>query len=204
MQGPEGCDATQTRAQVRNLFQKTRESPHCHRNDRPPGNPVPCMCIVQLKTLHGHLIAIEVRTADPLQPRLLNGDNRATACQIPLHFRLAAIRRRSETDPRTLSGHEIVCQMCFGDSPNQRFFAILHPAREKTLDARVVANMKKRPHRPVSSLLFCPPAASKLSGASQRSYSARNAGHSLSIIENHAVSRLSPLMIRSCRNRPSY
>ena len=50
----------------------------------------------------------------------------------------------------------------------------------------------RRGHR-LARLSRCCPAASKFAGSSQRSKAARSAGHSLSMIENHVVSRLRPL-----------
>ena len=66
-----------------------------------------------------------------------------------------------------------------------------------------------RPHRPdgprrwrtvysaprvrSDSFSFCRPSASKFAGSSQRSKAARSRGHSPSMIENQAVSRLRPL-----------
>src|SRR6266542_2807772 len=52
-------------------------------------------------------------------------------------------------------------------------------------------------------LVRCRPSASKFSGASQRSKAALRAGHSLSSIENQALSRLRPFAIRCCRKVPS-
>src|SRR6266849_1563601 len=50
----------------------------------------------------------------------------------------------------------------------------------------------------------CPPFGSKFSGASHASNAARTAGHSPSMIENQAVSRLRPFTTMCCRNTPSY
>ena len=54
-----------------------------------------------------------------------------------------------------------------------------------------------------SSRRFCRLLASKLSTASQASKASRIAGHSLSMMENQAVSRLRPLIIMFWRNNPS-
>jgi len=63
----------------------------------------------------------------------------------------------------------------------------------------------QRTHEPSAPrLCFCRPPASKFSGASQRSNAALRAGHSLSMIGNHAVSRFSPFTTWCWRNRPSY
>src|SRR5262249_8240765 len=52
-------------------------------------------------------------------------------------------------------------------------------------------------------LVFCRPARSEVSGASPRSNVALRTGHSLSSIENQAVSRLRPLTIMCWRKTPS-
>ena len=55
----------------------------------------------------------------------------------------------------------------------------------------------------LARLCSCLPLESKFSGASHRSKAAFNAGHSLSIAANHAVSRLAPFMTFACRDTPS-
>src|SRR5690606_23020916 len=54
-----------------------------------------------------------------------------------------------------------------------------------------------------SSRRFCFPSTSKFSGNSHCSKAAFSRGHSRSIIENHAVSRLAPLEITCWRKTPS-
>src|SRR5207248_6407933 len=66
----------------------------------------------------------------------------------------------------------------------------------QSVPARIPSRRSARDRR-------CRPAASKFSLASQASKAARQAGHSESMIENQAVSRLRPLSTRWCRKRPS-
>ena len=79
------------------------------------------------------------------------------------------------------------------------------PCRQK-LDCRLnppTPTQRRASYPPTRNFVLCTPSSSKFPSSSQRSYSARIAGHSPSIIEYQAVSRLSPFTIRSCRKTPS-